>query len=65
MKSKWLVLAAVAWGCLILDAAVACALEDSIPTLIDGLSSADKAVQLRSINESERVARRPPTPWLR
>ncbi len=51
MKSKWLFLAGIAWGCLMLGAAVACAGEDSIPALIDGLTSADKAVQLRSIDE--------------
>ena len=65
MKSKWLVFAGIAWGCLMLGAVVACASEDSIPTLIDGLTSADKAVQLRSINELERMAKRLPRPLLR
>ena len=51
MKSKRLVLLGIAWTCLMLGAVVARAGEDSIATLIDALTSADKAVQLRAIDE--------------
>ena len=51
MKSQRLFLLGIAWTCLMMGAVVARAGEDSIATLIDALTSAEKVVQLQSIDE--------------